>query len=120
MTSWRGCLEIVLLGKVDDVEDIVPSIIFDRIKKLRSAVQKVLIQTRADYEELKDKEIKAFALEAQNRLWPGALFALKRNKASCLEEMISPKEGENNISNSVLNSMLSLCKKADPELNSIE
>lgn len=120
-TSIRGCMEVILLGKDDDVIPMVPEFIGDRIKKLKPVVAKVLQQTNQDYEELKNIEpMKDFALAAQQRLWPAALFALKRAKTS---DLLLFAQGNNpeiaKIPTSSVDTMLMLCQKIDPTIKDI-
>ena len=121
-TSWRGCVEVILLKKDDDVIGMMPAVIADRIKTLKPVIQRVLIETQSDYDELKSLEpMKTFALEAQKRMWPGALFALKRNKTPDLQTFaLGNALGITKIPTSATKSMLSLCIKLEPSLQNIE
>jgi hypothetical protein len=121
-TSYRGCVEVILLGKEDDIIGMMPDMIANRIRRLKPLIVEVLRRTQADYDELKHIEVmKDFALEAQNKLWPGALFALKRNKTPDLRTFAL---GNNNdvakIPTSSTKNILQLCLKVDPTLKEIE
>jgi hypothetical protein len=117
-TSFKGCVEIVLLGKDDDVVGMMPNFIADRIKRIKPLVQEVLKRTQADYDELKNiSEMKEFALAAQTKLWPAALFALKRNKTSDLHMFaLGNTSDSTKIPGTATRAMLQLCKKVDPTL----
>ena len=117
-TSWRGCAEIILLGKDDDVIKMLPEFIVNRITRLKNIIHDVLIQTEKDYNEIKHIEnMKEYALIAQQKAWPAALFALKRGKSSDLKSFIFGKGTPNGgISTSSLDSVLNLCVKLDPTL----
>ncbi len=120
-TSYRGCVEAILLGKDDDLISMMPDMIANRIKRLKPVIAEVLRRTQADYDELKHFEVmKDFALEAQNKLWPGALFALKRNKTT---DLITFALGNTNdvikIPTNATKNMLQLCLKVDPTFQDI-
>lgn len=121
-TSLRTCVEVILLGKDDDVIGMMPDVIAKRIIRLKPAIQKVLQQTQQDYDELKGiEDMKAYALEAQKRLWPGALFALKRGKVTDLHTFsLGNKPGVAKIPTSAVDTMLRLAKQVDPEVGKLE
>lgn len=117
-TSIKGCVEVILLEKEDDVIGMMPEPIANRILRLKPVISEVISRTQKDYEEIKHiDDIKEFALEATKRLWPAALFALKRNKTPDIKTFsLGNKPGEAKISGSAVNSMIELCKKIDPEI----
>lgn len=120
-TSVRGCMEVILLGKDDDVIQMVPEFIGDRIKRLKPLVGQVLQRTQQDFNELKEIDVmKDFALAAQQKLWPAALFALKRGKTS---DLLLFAQGNNEevakIPVNSIDTMLSLCEKLDPSIKDI-
>lgn len=120
--SIRGCVEVILLGKDDDIISMMPELIGNRIKKLKPIIQQVFQQTEQDYLELKSiDDMKTFALEAQKRIWPAALFALKRNKTPDLQTFIKTADKDKSrelpvpgMPQSKLDMMIELCKKIDP------
>jgi hypothetical protein len=117
-TSLRGCIEVILLGTDDDVVPMMPKMIGDRILKLKPLVQQVLEITQKDYDELKHIEnMKEFALEAQKKLWPAALFSLKRGKTPNLKTFaIGFKDNSAKIPGPAIESMMALCIKIDPKV----
>jgi len=117
-TSLRGCIEVILLGSDDDVVPMMPKMIGDRILKLKPLVQQVLEITQKDYDDLKHIEnMKEYALEAQKRLWPAALFSLKRGKTPDLKTFaVGYKDSSAKISGPAVESMLALCLKLDPKV----
>lgn len=122
-TSWRGCAEVILLGTDDDVIPMMPEAIADRIKRLKPLISEVLKRTQADYDELKHiDDMKTFALQAKDRLWPGALFALKRNKTPDLMTfaMGNNRSEKASIPKNALESVLSLCQRLDPDVKEIK
>lgn len=121
-TSLRGCVEVILVGKDDDVIAMMPDVIANRIRKLKPIIKKVIDQTQKDYDELKGiEEMKPYALEAQKRLWPAALFALKRGKTPDLKTFVlGNKPDISKIPSTAVNTMLSLCKKIDPDVGKLE
>lgn len=121
-TSVRGCIEVILLGKEDDVIGMIPEPIAKRILRLKPVVSQVLKQTQNDFDELKDiEDIKEFALAAQQKLWPSALFALKRGKTSDLKTYsLGNKSGVTKIPTNASETMLNLAKKIDPEVGKLE
>ena len=121
-TSMRGCAEVILLGKDDDdVVGMMPDMIANRILKLKPAIAKVIEITTKDYDELKHIEnMKEFALEAQKRLWPAALFALKRGKTKDLREFsLGNRIDVSKIPQNATDSILELAKKVDPEIGKL-
>lgn len=122
ITSFRGCVEIVLLGKDDDVVAMMPPIIANRIRRIKPAVKQVLEQTQKDYDELKHiEDKKEFALQAKERLWPGALFALHNGKTPDLHTFaLGNKKDQPNIPTGAVKTMLNLCKTIDPEIGKLD
>ena len=116
-TSLKGCIEVILLGKDDDVIPMMPDMIANRIIALKPVVAKVLKQTQADFDELKDIEsMKDYAFAAKERLWPAALFALKRHKTPDLKTFALGGEAPSaKLPSNVGQTMLELCRMLDPE-----
>lgn len=121
-TSLRGCVEVILLGKEDDVIGMMPEPIAKRILRLKPAIQEVLSRTQKDWEEIRDiDDMKHFAQEAVLRLWPPALFALKRGKTQDLRTFaLGNKTEVAKIPTSATNTMIQLCKKVDPDVAKLE
>ena len=119
--SVRGCMEVVLLGKEDDVIPMVPEFIGDRIKKLKPIVAQVMRQTQRDFDELSNvSDMKEFALLAQQKIWPAALFALKRGKATDLISFVQGnKKEQSKLPVGAVDTMLALCAKIDPNIKNI-
>lgn len=112
-TSIRGCVEIIILGKDDDVLHILPEFIVQRITKIKAALKTFLAKTQADYDAIKHLEDKKeFALAATKCAWPSALFALHQKKVSSLDEHIL----RHTESNSGLDTIYGFCRKIDPNL----
>lgn len=118
-TSWRGCAEVIMLGKDDDVVAMMPQVIVNRISLLKPAIKKVIEQTQADYDEIKDEDdMKSFAFQANIKLWPAALFALKRGKATDLKTyMLGNKSDVSKLPQNAVDNMLRLAAKIDPDIN---
>jgi hypothetical protein len=121
-TSLRGCVEVILLGKDDDVIGMMPDVIVNRINNLKPAIKQVLDQTQQDYNEIKDiDDMKQYALLASKKIWPSALFALKRNKTPDLHTFaLGNKASVSKIPSSATNTMIQLCKKVNPEVAKLE
>jgi len=121
-TSIRGCVEVILLGKEDDVIGMMPEPIAKRILRLKPVIQEVLSRTQRDWEELRNiDDMKHFAQEAVLRLWPPALFALKRGKTPDLRTFaLGNKAGVAKIPNNATNTMIQLCKKVDPDVGKLD
>lgn len=117
-TSIRGCIELVMLGKEDDIIGFMPQLVQDRINKMKPLVAEVFSRTRKDYEEIKHiDDRKEFALVAVNKLWPAALFALKQGKTKDLHTFsLGNKLDVSKIPNSATDVMIALCKKVDPNV----
>ena len=120
-TSMRGCMEIVLLGKDDDVISMVPEFIGNRIKKLKPLVAEILKQTETDYMELRNiEDMKTYALAAQKKMWPACLFALKRGKTpNVLMFALGNDPDRSKLSTNAVDNMLALCEKIDPTFRNI-
>jgi hypothetical protein len=120
-TSVKGCVEAILLGKDDDLIGMMPAMISDRLTRLKPVIQQVLHQVHLEYEEIKHVEnMKEFAGYAELKLWPAALYALKRNKVSDLHTFAVGKMVDGKISSSALETMISLCEKVDPSIKNIK
>jgi len=121
-TSYKGCVEIILLGKEDDVMGMLPEMISNRIKRLKPVIAEILRRTQIEYDAIKNIDImKDFALEAQTKLWPAALFALKRNKVKDLQTFaLGNREDITKIPSSATKNMLNLCLKIDPSLTDLK
>jgi len=118
-TSLRGCIEVILLGKDDDVIPMMPDMIAKRIITLKPLVREVLKQTEQDYAELKDiEDIKTYALAAKEKLWPAALFALKRGKTSDLKTLSlgNDRGAGSKIPSNAANTMLELCRRVGSDV----
>lgn len=116
-SSWRGCVEIILLGNDDDIITFVPAYVADRIIKLKSVISLLLKTVESNYEELKNiQDIKEFALKAQKTLWSAPLFAMKRGKVVSVRDFIFSKSVAGEVPTSTLNTILNLCEKLDPTL----
>jgi len=112
-TSWRGCVEVVLAGKDDDVAAMMPEFIAKRIRLVRDSYNVAIKMIRKDYEDnCHHEDMKAFALAIKNCVWPAPLFAVKRGKASSIEEFIF--DGVD-TSKSKIDSLIDLFKKINPE-----
>ena len=82
---------------------------------------KVLTQTQKDFEDLECiQDMKVFAQAADQKLWPAALFALKRRKTPNLKIWACGNNKlENGIPQSAINTMIDLCNKVDPSLKEV-
>jgi hypothetical protein len=120
--SLKGIIELILLGKEDDVVQMLPEFISRKINYLKPVVREVLVRTQADYDELNHIDnMKEFAIEAQKRLWPGALFALKRNKTTDLKTFsLGNQNDKSKIPLPAINTMLELCKIIDPKVANLD
>lgn len=121
-TSYRGCVEVILLEKDDDIIGMMPEMIANRIRRLKPIIAEILRRTQADYDSLKHHEVmKDFALEAITKLWPGALFALKRNKTPDLKTFALGNTSDvAKIPTNATKNMLQLCLIVDPTLKEIQ
>ena len=121
-TSIKGCVEVILLEKEDDVIGMMPDPIADRIRRLKPVIAQVLSQTEKDYDEIKDiEDMKSFAHQAVLKLWPGALFALKRGKTTDLKTFaLGNKPNMSKIPGNAITSMIELCKKIDPDVGKLD
>lgn len=116
-TSFKGCIEVILLGKDDDVIGMMPDYIANRIKRIKANMQEIFRITQEDYEEIKHIEsMKEFAAEAELKLWPSALYALKRNKSPDLKTFAMGNKKDLKIPSTSIKAILSLCEKIDPSL----
>lgn len=119
-TSWRGCVEIILLEKDKDVLPMVPKAVAERILKLKPLIKQIINETELTYERIKHiDDMKVFAIEAQKTLWTAPLFAMKRGHISNVKEFLYHKSSDGNIPSTKLQTILEICQKMDPELKNI-
>jgi hypothetical protein len=120
-TSVKNCISVILLGKDDDIIGMMPELIANRIIRLKPVVQKVISTTQQDWEELRGiDDMKTYALAAKERLWPAALFALKRGKTTDLKTFSLGNQTDiTKIPSSSSEMMLELCKKIDPDVGKL-
>ena len=117
VASTRSCVEVILLGKEDDVMTLIPPQIGERIMKLKAAIRQIIIDTQAEYDRLKDIEnIKEFALEAQKYHYSAPLFAIRRNKAVDVRSFIDGHLKENKFADSFLDHLYDMAKKIDSSI----
>lgn len=118
VASVRSCVEIILLGKEDDVMTLVPPQIVERIIKLKAAIRQIIVDTQAEYDRLKDIEnIKEFAIEAQKYHYSAPLFAIRRNKTANVNDFILKNHlKDNKFSDSFLDHIYELAKKIDSSI----
>lgn len=84
-SSWRSACEAVASGAADDITDMLPPLAQERVIAVREALANAFSATERDYAELRGiDDMKTFALAAQKKPWPAALFSLKRGKAESL------------------------------------
>lgn len=122
MKSIRGCIEIILLGKEDDIVGVMPEFVMKKIEYLKPIIKEVLLRTQKEYDEIKEiQDMKTFALEAQKKLWPSAMFALKRGKTTDLKTFsLGNQKNSVKIPSPAINTMLELCKVIDPKITNLE
>jgi hypothetical protein len=107
-SSWRSVCEAVASGAVDDIEAMLPILAQERVGVVKVALADVVQQTESDWAELRGiDDMKTFALAAQKRVWPAALFLLKRGKAQSVSAAVKAVSGDH---------VLSLVEKAIPGL----
>lgn len=104
--SWRAVCDAILTGIADDLIGIVPPLVEERINRLRPVVAEVISKTEADYAEICGEDnMKSFAEMAKVRIWPAALFSVKRQKAASVGDFAKESGAE---------SMLAMCEKIRP------
>lgn len=88
-SSWRSCTEAVLSGAADDIESLVPEYVRERIVKVKGALRFLTAKVEEDMLDLGGiDDMKEFAASAVVRIWPAALFTLKRGKAESMEAFL--------------------------------
>ncbi len=116
-TSWRGCVEIVLLEQDDDVVPMMPAMIANRILALKETISMLLKTVEAEYELIKDIESdKEFALKAKAMMWPAAMFNVRRGKAKTTRDYVQQYDDRGCIKTGILDAVLELCYKLNPGL----
>lgn len=120
-TSIKGCIEVILLGKDDDIVNMMPDLIVNRINKLKPIIQYVLHKAEEDYLKIKHIDnMKEFAAQAEFTIWPSAMYALKRNKTSDLHTWaLGNKQNVSSITKNAIETMLNLCEKIDGSIRNI-
>jgi hypothetical protein len=111
--SSANAVELVLLGKAEGVLEFLPEFLTKNLVLYLEQVPKLLAQTEADYQELKHIEnAKEFALAAQQKIWPAALFALKRKKTPDLDTFVKSNHHDPTcLSRSMMIQVVQLCDK---------
>ncbi len=98
-------------GTTDDITHLLPRLAAERVAIVKGALTEAIRVTEADYAELAGiDDMKTFALAAQKKLWPAALFSLKRGKVSDLDDFIRNATGE---------FLFSICEKVKPGLTEL-
>lgn len=120
-TSIKSCIEIILLGKDDDIVPMMPDLIVNRINKLKPIIKFVMQTAMKEYREIKHiNNMKEFASQAELTIWPSAMYALKRNKTPDLHTWaIGNKIIVNKIPGNAIETMLNLCEKVDSSIKNI-
>jgi hypothetical protein len=121
-TSIKGCVEVILLGKDDDVVGMMPTFIADRIRKLKPVIQFVMHKAEEEYANIKHIDnMKNFASQAELTIWPSAMYALKRNKTPNLHTWaLGNKPEVSKIPSSAVETMLSMCEAVDPSIKELK
>jgi hypothetical protein len=121
-TSIKGCVEVILLGKDDDVVGMMPDLIADRIRKLKPVIQFVMHKAEEEYANIKHIDnMKDFASQAELTIWPSAMYALKRNKTPNLHTWaLGNKPEVSKIPSSAVETMLSMCEAVDPSIKELK
>lgn len=121
-TSIKGCIEVILLGKDDDIIGMMPEMIANRINKLKPIIQFVMKKAEEQYVAIKHIEnMKEFAGQAELTIWPSAMYALKRNKTTDLHTWaLGNKLDVSKIPNNAIETMLSLCEIVDPSIKNLK
>jgi hypothetical protein len=105
-SSWRSVCEAVLSGAADDIGDMLPPLIRERVDVVKVAVTAAVAQAETDLLAMPvTDDMKAFAAEATKSLWPAALFSVKRGKAGSVAEFARGCSPE---------SVLDVCEKVSP------
>lgn len=98
-TSWRSVCEAVSRGLADDIAPLVPDWIRERIETVQGGLADVMAATERDYAELRGiDDMKTYALAAQSRAWPAALFAMKRGKTESLDAFVAKANPDSLVS----------------------
>lgn len=104
--SWRAVCDAILTGTADKLIGIVPPIVEDRILKLRPVVASVIARTESDFSDIEhEDDMKSFATLAKSRIWPAALFSVKRRKSASVADFASQSGAE---------AMLEMCERVSP------
>lgn len=121
-TSIKGCIEVILLGKDDDIIGMMPEYISNRISKLKPVIKFVLQKAQEEFEKIKHIDnMKEFAGQAEFTIWPAAMYALKRNKTPDLHTFaLGNRTDITKIPNSAVETMLSLCERVDPSIRELK
>ena len=102
-SSWRNVCEAVQTGHADDIMAAVPQFVRDRIESLRAPIGRLIARVESDFEELRSiDDMKTYAFAANARLFPGALFALKRGKTDSAQAFVRGAQAD---------TVLELCRK---------
>lgn len=104
--SWRSCASVVVSGISDDLLSILPQLAVDRVEAFRDVLAKVITHVENDVSELAHiEDMKEYAGHATQKLWSGALFAVKRGKSKSVREYVERSQTD---------SLLEVCDKVSP------
>lgn len=116
--SERNCLEIILLGKEDDLIPYLPEEIVQNLLKIKSSIQDFIKKYDEAYKiayhetnAIAPNDKKTFALYIKNmNIWTAPLFQIFDRKCSNMHDFIEKNKREGSFSDSFLDKLLEIIK----------
>lgn len=116
--SERNCLEIILLGKEDDLTPYLPEEIVQNLLKIKSSTQDFIKKYDEAYKiayhetnAIAPNDKKTFALYIKNmNIWTAPLFQIFDRKCSNMHDFIEKNKREGIFSDSFLDKLLEIIK----------
>lgn len=119
-TSDRNCLELVLAEKDDDVIPALPQEIVDNLLKIKSGVQKLLLDYDSLYQSVLaqaneilpgDKKTFAILINKNKEIWSAPFFQMFDGRVINMKDFILKSKKEGTWSNSLLDKILEIISK---------
>lgn len=122
--SERNCMELILLGKEDDVIPMMPQEIVNNLLKIKAGLQKAIpehdqayidILKEANKEDLNNKKVFAISLinvsqHSDGKIWAAPLFQMYDKKCSNMLDFIAKNRKDGTWGSNFLDKLLEMSK----------
>lgn len=114
ISSERNLMELILLGKEDDVIPLLQKEYVDIIENIKEGLRLLSVDIEEKFKSLKQKssDRKSFALLIQEeKLWGDPLFSMYVGNSLSFSDFLHKKSKDGSWSNSFLDFLIQECKK---------